>query len=103
MSSNFKKRISDISEKLQQQYDDKARVTTKNQELKVELSNFFEQFKKMEKKFNKDMENKQEELETLQKQIKEKIDKKLHLLMESFNQEKKKYEELSKQESEINN
>lgn len=30
MSNNFKKRISDISVKLQEQYDDKERVKTKN-------------------------------------------------------------------------
>lgn len=57
----------------------------------------------MEKKFNTDMGKKQDELEKLQESIKEKIDKKLAALMESFNQEKAKYEELGKQEIEINN
>lgn len=103
MSTNFQKRITDISAKLQQQYDDKEKVKTKNQELRNELSKLLEQYKKMEKKYSTEMATKTEEMNQLQDSIKNKIDSKLSRLMENFNTEKEKYEKLSKQELEINN
>jgi len=43
MSSNFQKRITDISDKLQQQYKEKAR--TENTELRSELNKLLENYK----------------------------------------------------------
>jgi len=46
MSNTFKKWINDISEKLQQSYEEKEKVKNKNQELRIELQKFLDEYKK---------------------------------------------------------
>lgn len=96
MSSDFQKKISDISDQLQQTYDQKEQVKNRNQELRSELSKLLEEYKGMEKSFNYQIKNKSEELEKVQAEIKSKIDNSLHKLLE-----KEKYEKLSSQEIEL--